>query len=58
MVVIEVPVRTLDDELARLEVLSKSRFSFVRDRICAQMAALRWVRNGGKSPADSLEAAL
>lgn len=54
MIVIEVPVKTLDDEIARLEKLSRHRFSFVRDRIHAQLAALRWVRNGGKSPADLL----
>lgn len=54
MVTIEVPVRTIDDEIRKLESLAQVRLSFVKDRILAQIQALQWVRNGGKSPADVL----
>lgn len=54
MTVIEVPLKTLDDEIRKLEEQADKRYSFVRDRINAQLVVLRWLRFGGAKPSDEL----
>lgn len=57
MIVREVPIKTLDDEIARLESISRNippGKSYIRLKAQVAIGALRWLRDGKLPPSKML----